>query len=123
MIHHVALELSRRDAASEVVFWELLGFSEVEPPGTLGERARWMARDGVQVHLMYADAPATPRDGHVAVAVGDYDAVVARLRAAGHEAAPRAEHFGAPRTQVRSPAGHLVEVMAPPAPAWMTDSV
>jgi len=43
--------------------------------------------------------------------------VLARLRAARHDAAPRAEHFGSPRTQVRSPAGHLVELMAPPPPA------
>jgi hypothetical protein len=55
-----------------------------------------------------------PAVGHVAVVADDYDEVVARLRAAGHEAVPRAQHFGAPRTQVRSPAGHLVEVMAPP---------
>ncbi len=114
MIHHVSLELAEPDVAGEIAFWELLGFAEIAPPGALGERARWVARDGVQLHLMYAAAPSIPRSGHVAVVLGDYDAAVARLRAAGHEAAPRAEHFGSPRTQVRSPAGHLVEVMAPP---------
>ncbi len=114
MIHHVSLELRPAQVEAEVAFWALLGFDEVTPPGVLAERARWVQRDGVQVHLVYKDAPAIPSDGHLAVAVDDYDAVVARLRAAGHEAAPRTEHFGSPRTQVHSPAGHLVEVMAPP---------
>ena len=115
MIHHVALEVASGGADAEVAFWGLLGFVEVTPPGELAERARWVELEGVQVHLLFADVPAIPADGHVAVTTRDYDAVIARLRAAGHEAAPRREHFGAPRTQVRSPAGHLVEVMAPPA--------
>ena len=116
MIHHVALEVPPDSAGDEVAFWALLGFCEVVPPGELAVRARWVELEGIQVHLLFADAPVVPADGHVAVATRDYDAVVARLRAAGHEAAPRREHFGTPRTQVRSPAGHLVEVMAPPRP-------
>jgi hypothetical protein len=113
VIHHVSLEVDEHDADAEVAFWELLGCSELTPPGALAARARWVERDGVQVHLVYAQTPAIPRAGHVAIVVADYDAVLARLRAQRHDAAPRAEHFGAPRTQVRSPAGHLVEVMAP----------
>jgi hypothetical protein len=64
------------------------------------------------LHLLVTDAPAVGGDGHVALIVTDYDEVVARLRAAGHEAAPRAEYWGSPRTQVLTPAGHRVEVMA-----------
>ena len=114
MIHHVSLELDEHDAAAEVAFWELLGFAEMTPPDALAERARWVQRVGFQVHLVYAQSPSIPREGHVAVILEDYDAVLARLRAARHEAAPRTEYFGSPRTQVRSPAGHLVELMAPP---------
>lgn len=114
LVHHVALEVAPADADAEVAFWDLVGFAEVTPPAALAERARWVARDAAQIHLLYAEPPTLPPRGHVALAVTDYDAVVARLRAAGHEAAPRAEHFGTPRTQVRSPAGHLVEVMAQP---------
>jgi len=114
VIHHVSLEVTPGGADAEVEFWGLLGFAEVIPPGELAERARWVELEGARVHLLFAAEPAIPADGHVAVATRDYDAVLARLRAAGHEAAPRREHFGSPRTQVRSPAGHLVEVMAPP---------
>ena len=75
-----------------------------------------MECDDIQMHLLYSDAPAVGGEGHVAFVVRDYDEVIARLRDAGHEAAPRAEHFGAPRTQARTPAGHLIEIMAPPHP-------
>ncbi len=117
MIHHVALETPRPGADAEVAFWGLLGFREVAPPPALRERARWLEREGTQVHVMFADA-ARPA-GHVAVvAPGDHAAVLDALRAAGHPVDPRAEHWGAARAYVRSPAGHLVEVMAaPPAPS------
>ena len=42
------------------------------------------------------------------------NASLARLRAAGLAPQPRAEYWGAPRSFVRSPAGHRVEVMAAP---------
>ena len=115
MIHHVSFEVAHEGADAEVAFWRMIGFAQVVPPGALAERARWVESDDMQIHLLLTDAPAVGGDGHVALIVTDYDEVVTRLRNAGHEAAPRREHFGAPRTQVRTPAGHLVEVMAPPA--------
>jgi len=114
MIQHVGLEVAPTAAGQEVAFWGLLGFGEMVLADDLAGRARWVERDGVQVHLLFADAPVVPAAGHVAIVIPDYDAVVALLRAAGHEAAPRREYWGAPRTQVRSPAGHLVELMAAP---------
>ena len=118
MIHHVALEIRERDADACVDFWRLLGFEEVEPPGSLAERSRWVQRDRTQVHLMYADDPVAPPSGHVAVVAPDgaYDATLERLRARGFDADPRAEHWGSPRAFVRCPAGHRVEVMAFPPP-------
>lgn len=114
MIQHVGLEVPHAAAGQEVAFWGLLGFSEMVLADDLAGRARWVERNGVQVHLLFSDAAVVPPAGHVAIVVTDYDAVVALLRAAGHEAAPRREYWGAPRTQVRSPAGHLVELMAAP---------
>lgn len=111
---HVGLEVARTAAGEEVAFWALLGFAEMVLADDLAGRARWVERDGFQVHLLFSDAPVVPAVGHVAIVVADYDAVVARLRAAGHEAAPRTQYWGVPRTHVRSPAGHLVELMAAP---------
>ena len=50
----------------------------------------------------------------MAVVAPDYAAVTEALRAAGFEVEPRPEHWGAPRSFVRDPAGHRVEVMAAP---------
>ncbi len=112
MIQHVALETARVDADAAVAFWALLGFDEVEPPGTLSERSRWVEHGGTQIHLLFTDDPVAPPRGHVAVLPDDYDTTAERLRDAGFEVEPREQHWGAPRAYVRGPGGHLVELMA-----------
>lgn len=104
MIQHVAFDCP--DLSAEAAFWESLGFEEVT---ALAPGWRWLEKGGTQVHLRHAAEP--QRAGHVAVVVEDYERVRAQL---GGE--PRTEYWGAPRTQVRSPAGHLVELMAWPPP-------
>jgi catechol 2,3-dioxygenase-like lactoylglutathione lyase family enzyme len=115
-IHHVALPVGRDDVAAEVAFWALLGFSVVEPPATLRERATWVqAPDGTQIHLLYAAGGAVAaRSGHVAIVAPAFDATLTALAAAGHPPEPRTAHWGAPRAYVESPSGHLVELMAAP---------
>jgi catechol 2,3-dioxygenase-like lactoylglutathione lyase family enzyme len=115
-VQHVALEVLPADAAALVAFFELLGFAEVEPPPALADNTRWVQRSGTQVHLLLTDEPVAPPSGHVAVVAPDYDAALERLRAAGHQVDPRAEHWGAPRAFAHAPGGHRVEVMSrPPA--------
>ena len=114
MIHHVALEVRRDDVGAAVEFFALLGFERVDPPPSLADRAVWVERAGTQVHLRLSEDPVAPRDGHVAVVAEDYEAALERLRGAGHEPDPRPEHWGAPRSFVRAPGGHLVEVMSRP---------
>ena len=114
MIQHVALEVREEDADACVAFWGLLGFREVEVPEGLRGATVWVERAGTQVHLMLVDDPVAPAEGHVAVVCEDYDAALARLREAGLAPDPRREHWGAPRSFVRDPAGHRVEVMAAP---------
>ena len=115
-LQHVSLETRQEDVPAEVAFWSLLGFSRVQPPGELGGRAAWMqAPDGTQIHLLYNSDPVVPPAGHVAVVAPEpFEATIAALAAAGHAPEPRAQHWGVPRSYVRSPAGHLVEVMAAP---------
>ena len=116
MIQHVTLEVRHEDAAAEARFWELLGFAIVRPPASLAGRSLWVEHGGTQVHLAYVPAPLIPGNGHVAVVVADFEAAFAALRAAGHPVEPRAEHWGAARAYARTPAGHLVELMAAPPP-------
>ena len=94
----------------------MLGFGRVDPPGTLAERATWVERAGTQIHLMRRDDPVQLPHGHLAVVVGDYDRTLEKLRAAGFDPEPRQEHWGAPRSFVRDPAGNRVELMSAPPP-------
>jgi len=112
MIQHVALEVRQQDVGACVRFWALLGFEQVDPPAALAARAAWLQAGGTQIHLLFAEAPVVAPEGHVAVVAGDYDATLAALRAAGFEPEPRTEHWGSPRSFVRSPADHRVELMA-----------
>ena len=113
-VQHVALEVSPERAADCVRFYALLGFEPVEPPETLRDRAAWVERGGMQIHLIWLPDPRPLQRGHVAVVVEDWEAGLERLREAGYEVEPRREHWGAPRAYVRDPAGNLVELMAFP---------
>ena len=115
-LHHVALETAPADREALVRFFALLGFAEVPPPPSLQGRTRWVQRDGLQIHLLFSDAPVVPPEGHVAIVERDYEQALDRLRGAGFEPEPRTEHWGAARCFVPAPGGHRVEVMAAPPP-------
>ena len=112
MVQHVTLEVRRGDVDAEVAFSEMLGFAEVDPPEALRPRFRWVRYGAVAIHIAFTEDPVVPVAGHTAFVCEDYDETVARLRAAGYEAAPRSEYWDAPRTIVTSPAGHGIELMA-----------
>jgi len=112
VIQHVAIEVREDDAAACVRFWALLGFEPVDPPPALAARAAWVQSAQTQVHLLFAEGPVVPAEGHVAVVVDDFDATLEALRAAGFSVAPRTPYWGSPRAFVRSPSGHRVELMA-----------
>jgi catechol 2,3-dioxygenase-like lactoylglutathione lyase family enzyme len=116
MLQHVSVEVRPADAEACVRFYELLGFEEVEPPGSLAGETTWVQRGPTQVHLLHTDDPVNPPQGHLGVVVDDYDATMDRVRAAGFEADPRPQHWGAPRSFTRDPAGNRVELMAAPPP-------
>lgn len=113
MLHHVGIEVAPADIEAAVGFFELLGFERVEPPQTLQEFT-WLERNGTQVHLMPDAEPTVPSPGHLAVVVDDFEATVARVRAAGFSVEPKREHWGQPRALAIAPGGHRVELMAAP---------
>lgn len=116
MLHHVGIEVAHADVEAAVGFFELLGFERVEPPATLCQYT-WLERAGTQVHLMPLEEPTVPSPGHLAVVADEFEATVARVREAGFEVEPKAEHWGQPRALAIAPGGHRVELMAaPPTP-------
>ncbi len=120
MIQHVTREIRPSELEPCSEFYGQLGFEPVPVPAGIDGRAVWFERAGTQIHLMFVDesvAAVRRPSGHVGIVVAGYPATVARLEAAGHRVEPRREHWGAPRSYVRDPAGHLVELMAAPPPA------
>ncbi len=122
MIHHVAIEVAPDDLSRSVEFWQLLGFTRVEPPPSLA-RFTWLERGGTQIHLLPTESPTVPPSAHVAVVApaasdggrhSDFDGVVQRLAAAGFEVERRGEHWGSPRAKAVAPGGHQVELMESP---------
>jgi catechol 2,3-dioxygenase-like lactoylglutathione lyase family enzyme len=112
VLQHVTLEVAPDEIERSVMFWELLGFAQVEPPAALAETFTWMERKGTQIHLERNDSPVVPPHGHVAVVAEDFERALARLGDAGFEVTPGREHWGAPRAKATAPGGHLVELMA-----------
>jgi catechol 2,3-dioxygenase-like lactoylglutathione lyase family enzyme len=100
-----------------VRFWELLGFTELEPPPSIRDRFTWVGREDTHIHLVPVERPAVPRDGHTAVVAEDAERAVAGLRGAGFDPQPGSNAWDAPRWFVRDPAGHRVEVMSAPPPS------
>ena len=113
MIHHVGVEVAAEDVERSIEFWELLGFVEVQPPQSLAEFT-WLERGGTQIHLLPAEVPAVPRNGHVAVVAPDFEASYTAIEEAGFEIERRGEHWGSPRAKANVPGGHVVELMAAP---------
>lgn len=119
VLQHVTLEVKPDQVRDCVAFWELLGFTEMTPPPLLRDRFTWVERERTQIHLVPVEAPIAQREGHVAVVADDYDATLARLDAAGFERREGTNAWDAPRSFVRDPAGHLIEIMAKsPQPPW-----
>jgi catechol 2,3-dioxygenase-like lactoylglutathione lyase family enzyme len=114
VIHHVGIEVARSDLPRSVRFWELIGFTQVEPPPTLADRFTWLERGGTQIHLMHEESPSVPPRAHVAVVAPDFEATLAALREDGFEVTPGREHWGEPRAHAIAPGGHQVELMAAP---------
>jgi catechol 2,3-dioxygenase-like lactoylglutathione lyase family enzyme len=112
MIQHVAIEVREADVEACVGFWTLLGFQRVDAPPALAARSAWVQAGATQVHLLFADEPIVPSEGHIAVVVAGYDDTLAALREAGFEPQARTAYWGSPRNFVRCPAGHRVELMA-----------
>jgi len=112
VIQHVAIEIREADIDACVRFWSLLGFDRVEAPAALAARSTWVQAGPTQIHLLHADDPVVAPEGHVAVVAEDYERTLDTLRDAGFEPEPRREYWGSPRTFVRCPAGHRVELMA-----------
>lgn len=120
-LHHVAVCVT--DIARSKTFYSaILGLTEVDRPAFPFGGAWYEIGDGRQLHLIVHEHPRTLRgttaidlrDGHLALAVADYDQALSALQAAGVECVPRPDNV-TPWKQVyiTDPDGNVIELNAP----------
>ena len=111
-IHHVNVVVPRGGTDAALVFWSgVLGLRRIEKPAALDPTGAWLEVDAqTQVHLSERDGTPHP-SAHVALVVDDFDALVARLAAAGAEFTPGEDLFGGGRGFTRDPAGNRIELL------------
>jgi catechol 2,3-dioxygenase-like lactoylglutathione lyase family enzyme len=110
MIQHVSLECRRDEGDAHRRFWRALGAEEITPPESLRDRAAWLQLGTSQIHLLWADEPVVPPEGHIALHVPDLERALSALSEANFALERRAQHWGAPRAYAHGPGGHIVEL-------------
>ena len=112
-IDHVQLAIpAGAESACDRFYVDALGFAVEEKPPTLAARGgRWYRREGAALHLGVDPDFRPATKAHPALALGDYDAVVARLEAGGHPTRPDAEVPGVVRCYVEDPVGNRLELI------------
>jgi RimJ/RimL family protein N-acetyltransferase/catechol 2,3-dioxygenase-like lactoylglutathione lyase family enzyme len=112
-LDHVQLAMPRGGEAPARTFWrDLLGLREVpRPPELAGRPGLWFERGSVRVHVGVEEDFRPARKAHPALRVAGYDALLARLAAAGHAAKPAEMPAGGRRAHVHDPFGNRVELI------------
>lgn len=112
-LDHVQLAMPPEgEAEAERFYAGLLGLERVPKPEALAARGGcWFQRGAVQLHLG-AEAGFRPaRKAHPALVVSGYDALCAKLRAAGVSVRPSEELPGVRRCHVDDPFGNRIELI------------
>jgi len=121
-VDHVSFPV--RDLARALAFYrDLLGLETIPRPD-FGVDGAWLGAGNAQIHLivtpdgMEVDRPPpslNPAASHLAFAVDDYEATLARLREHGLEVLSTSPQMG--QMWVRDPDGHVIELIDPKARA------
>ena len=112
-IDHVQLAMpAGEEDRARAFFVNLLGMVEVAKPAELAKRGGcWFECGAVQIH-MGVEADFRPaKKAHPALRCCDYDALVARLRAAGVEAKDDDTILGVKRCHIADPFGNRIELV------------
>ena len=112
-LDHVQVAIpARSEERCDAFYVAVLGFGIVAKPPALAPRGgRWYVRDDATLHLGVEEDFRPARKAHPALAVEDYDDVMARLDEAG--VAVRADHEieGLRRCYVEDPVGNRIELI------------
>jgi len=112
-IDHVQLAMppGGEDAARRF-YCDLLGMNEIAKPPELAKRGGcWFESGTAQIHLGVEPDFRPARKAHPALLCGDYDALTARLRAAGVETREDDSIPGVRRCHISDPFGNRIELI------------
>jgi catechol 2,3-dioxygenase-like lactoylglutathione lyase family enzyme len=100
------------EADARRFFGDALGLEEVVKPEPLRARGGvWFRCGEQQLHIGVEQEFSPARKAHPAFQVGDYDALLERLRAAGIETTPDESIPGVRRCYVKDPWGNRIELL------------
>jgi catechol 2,3-dioxygenase-like lactoylglutathione lyase family enzyme len=113
-IDHVQLAMPvGEEGRARGFYGELLGMTEIAKPEELAKRGGcWFGSGSVQIHLGVEADFRPAKKAHPALRCGDYDALTARLRAAGVDVRDDNSIPGVRRCHVSDPFGNRIELVA-----------
>jgi trans-aconitate 2-methyltransferase len=114
-VHHVQLAAPPGSEPSMREFYGgLLGMAEAPKPAALASRGgAWFRAPGIELHIGIEKDFVPATKAHPGILVRDLDAMVDRLRAAGHRIRPDDLLPGYRRCYVDDPAGNRIELLEP----------
>jgi catechol 2,3-dioxygenase-like lactoylglutathione lyase family enzyme len=112
-IDHVQLAMpAGQEEIAREFYARTLGIPEVPKPPELAKRGgAWFEDGAVKLHLGVEADFRPARKAHPALIVHDLAALIARLRAKGHEIVPADGVTGYTRVHVSDPFGNRIELM------------
>ena len=113
-IDHIQLAMpAGQEAAARAFYGDLLGMDELIKPPVLAKRGGcWFSSGSVQIHLGVEQDFRPARKAHPALRCRDYDALTAKLRAAGIATQSDANNPGVTRCYIHDPFGNRIELIA-----------
>jgi catechol 2,3-dioxygenase-like lactoylglutathione lyase family enzyme len=115
-LHHVNIVVHPGETEQLVAFYtEVLGLHQANKPveGTSRGGAWFDINESNQLHISERDDAAMHDDMHFGLVVDDFDAVLARLAAAGAPWKPQPDLFDGRRGSTRDPLGNRIELLEP----------
>lgn len=112
-VDHVQLAMPAGEEEKARAFYrDLLGMVELPKPPELAKRGGcWFASGPVQIHLGVEKDFRAAKKAHPALLCGDYDALIAELRAEGIEVVSDDANPGVIRCYVHDPFGNRIELI------------
>lgn len=123
-VEHVQLAMpSGGEALARAFYGGVLDIPEIPKPAHLAKRGGcWFERGSLKIHLGVEAEFRPARKAHPALLVVDLQALVGRLKSAGHDVCENEPLEGYDRVYVDDPFGNRIELMEPTRPRAIVEA-